>query len=128
MNGTRRYRKAQLVAVTAYVLRSKKKPTTIHIDGFAARLKQLADDYYAETYDTPPIVTKTMERMNSLLAGTRNPTIELLQLDFGGTIPWNELCSLARERIITPGRLKEVCRYCEWIEICSSMEKRRQTQ
>ena len=53
-------------------------PNTIHIDGFADRLKQLSADYYAATYDTPPIVTKTMERMNSLLAGTRNPTMEEL--------------------------------------------------
>lgn len=78
MSARRLCPKAQLAVITAYVLRSEKMPTTIHIDGFADRLKQLAADYYAATYDTPPIVTKTMERMNSLLAGTRNPTMEEL--------------------------------------------------
>ena len=53
--------------------------TTIKIDGFAERLTQLADDYFSESGgDTPPIPTKTMERMNSLLGGTRNPTMEEL--------------------------------------------------
>ncbi len=49
---------------------------TIHIDGFAERLKQLCLDYYETMMDDPPIVTNTMERMNSLIAGTRNPTKE----------------------------------------------------
>lgn len=53
--------------------------TTIHIDGFSDRLKELCSDYYDMTGgDTPPIVTSTMERMNSLIAGTRNPTMEEL--------------------------------------------------
>ena len=52
--------------------------TTIHIDGFAERLKQLCVDYYETMMDDPPIVTNTMERMNSLIAGTRNPTMEEL--------------------------------------------------
>ena len=53
--------------------------TTIHIDGFAERLKELCSDYFDMTGgETPPIVTNTMERMNSLIAGTRNPTMEEL--------------------------------------------------
>ena len=42
------------------------------------RLKQLCVDYYETMMDDPPIVTNTMERMNSLIAGTRNPTMEEL--------------------------------------------------
>ena len=45
---------------------------------FSERLKELADDYYYDHQDTPPISASTMERMNSLLGGTRNPTIEEL--------------------------------------------------
>lgn len=52
--------------------------TTIHIDGFSERLKQLCVDYYETMMDDPPIVTKTMERMNSLISGTRSPTMEEL--------------------------------------------------
>ncbi len=53
--------------------------TTIRIEGFAERLKQLCSDYFDETCgETPPIVTNTMERMNSLIAGTRNPTMDEL--------------------------------------------------
>ena len=53
--------------------------TTIRIDGFAERLKELCSDYFDMTGgETPPIVTNTMERMNSLIAGTRNPTMEEL--------------------------------------------------
>lgn len=52
---------------------------TIHIDGFADRLKKLCNDYYDETCgDTPPVVTNTVARMNSLIGGTRNPTMEEL--------------------------------------------------
>ena len=48
---------------------------------FSDRLKELCDDYYYEAQDTPPISADTVERMNALLAGTRNPTIdELIQI------------------------------------------------
>ena len=48
---------------------------------FSDRLKELANDYYYNYMDTPPISASTMERMNSLLAGTRNPTYqELVQI------------------------------------------------
>ena len=48
---------------------------------FSDRLKELADDYYYTYQDTPPISAATPERMNSLLAGTRNPTYqELIQI------------------------------------------------
>ena len=45
---------------------------------FAERLRELCDDYYYYHQDTPPIPVKTPERMNSLLGGTRKPTIEEL--------------------------------------------------
>ena len=45
---------------------------------FSERLKALCSDYYETYMDTPPIPVKSMERMNSLLAGTRKPTIEEL--------------------------------------------------
>ena len=45
---------------------------------FSERLKELCSDYYETYMDTPPIPVKSMERMNSLLAGTRKPTIEEL--------------------------------------------------
>ena len=51
---------------------------TIHIDGFAERLEQLCVDYYETMMEDPPVVTNTMERMNSLISGTRNPTMEEL--------------------------------------------------
>ena len=51
---------------------------TIHIDGFAERLEQLCVDYYETMMEDPPVVTSTMERMNSLISGTRNPTMEEL--------------------------------------------------
>ena len=47
-------------------------------DAFAERLKELCSDYYETYMDTPPISASTMERMNSLLSGTRNPTMEEL--------------------------------------------------
>ena len=53
--------------------------TTIHIDGFADRLKALEAEYFETHYhECPPIVTKTMERMNALSDGTKNPTMEEL--------------------------------------------------
>ena len=38
--------------------------TTIHIDGFAERLKQLCVDYYETMMDDPPIVTNTMDEFS----------------------------------------------------------------
>ena len=36
------------------------------------------DDYYYDYQDAPPISANSMERMNSLPGGTRNPTVEEL--------------------------------------------------
>ena len=33
-------------------------------------------------------------------------------------IDWRELSTLANERIIRAGKLREVCRNCQWITIC----------
>ena len=45
---------------------------------FANRLKEICDDYYYNYMETPPIPVKSMQRMNSLLDGTRKPTVEEL--------------------------------------------------
>ena len=45
---------------------------------FAERLRKLEMEYYELYMETPPISTSTMERMNSLAAGTRKPTIDEL--------------------------------------------------
>ena len=45
---------------------------------FADRLRQLCDDYYNDYMDTPPCPVSSYERMNSLLKGTRKPTMDEL--------------------------------------------------
>ena len=45
---------------------------------FASRLSQLCDDYYNDYMDTPPCPVSSYERMNSLLRGTRKPTMDEL--------------------------------------------------
>ncbi len=50
-------------------------------DSFAGRLRQLCDDYYYDYMDTPPCPVSSYNRMNSLLGGTRKPTMdELVQI------------------------------------------------
>ena len=50
-------------------------------EAFAARLRELCNDYYQDNMEDPPISASTVERMNSLLAGTRNPSYqELIQI------------------------------------------------
>ena len=45
---------------------------------FSERLKELCDDYYETYMDTPPIPVKSMDRMNSLLSGSRKPMVDEL--------------------------------------------------
>lgn len=47
-------------------------------NSFADRLKQLCSDYYNAYMETPPCPVSSYTRMNSLLAGTRKPTLEEL--------------------------------------------------
>ena len=47
-------------------------------DSFAGRLRQLCNDYYNEYMDTPPCPVSSYTRMNSLLGGTRKPTMDEL--------------------------------------------------
>jgi hypothetical protein len=44
----------------------------------AKRLQEICSDYYETYMETPPIPVSSMERMNSLLGGTRKPTVEEL--------------------------------------------------
>ena len=44
--------------------------------------------------------------------------IEAMDLSFGDTLPWRDLSALVREKIVAAGKLKDVCRDCEWIGIC----------
>lgn len=45
---------------------------------FSDRLKKLCNDYYNDYMETPPCPVSSYERMNSLLHGTRKPTVEEL--------------------------------------------------
>ena len=47
-------------------------------NSFAGRLRQLCNDYYSEYMDTPPCPVSSYTRMNSLLEGTRKPTMDEL--------------------------------------------------
>lgn len=45
---------------------------------FPERLKALCNDYYEAYMEPPPMPVSTHTRMNSLLAGTRKPTMDEL--------------------------------------------------
>lgn len=45
---------------------------------FADRLKQLCAEYYNDYMEPPPCPVSSYERMNSLLGGTRKPTMDEL--------------------------------------------------
>ncbi|HBA47886.1 MAG TPA: hypothetical protein DCZ91_08830 [Lachnospiraceae bacterium] len=45
---------------------------------FADRLRQLCNIYYNDYMDMPPCPVSSYERMNSLLKGTRKPTMDEL--------------------------------------------------
>ena len=38
----------------------------------------------------------------------------------GDTLRWSELCALADARILSPGKLGEVCGDCQWYGICGA--------
>ena len=48
--------------------------------------------------------------------------IEAMGITFGDTLPWHALSALAKNRIIAAGALPEVCRSCEWIDLCTDRE------
>ena len=59
---------------------------------FSGRLKELCREYYEIYMDTPPVSTTTPMRMNSLLDGTRNPTVEeLIQISIDYDVSINYL-------------------------------------
>lgn len=43
-----------------------------------------------------------------------NACLNEYMLSFGDTISWNELKNLAYKKIITPNKISEVCKGCEW--------------
>lgn len=49
--------------------------------------------------------------------------IEAMGLRFFDTLPWQDLSAHAKEKIIAAGKLKDVCRDCEWIGVCMGAER-----
>lgn len=47
--------------------------------------------------------------------------IEAMRLHFGQTALWSDLYLLTERRILEPGMLQDVCRDCEWIDLCKAM-------
>lgn len=46
---------------------------------------------------------------------------EAMGLNPGDSLLWRDLCSLARQKIIDPGKLEEICCDCEWIGLCNGL-------
>lgn len=48
--------------------------------------------------------------------------LDILGFDEGDTVRWTEAKKSAREKIISAGKLGNVCGDCAWYEICGSIE------
>ena len=57
--------------------------------------------------------------------GIDERAVEALALRFGDTLPWRALCERAQREIIRPGKLRCVCRDCQWIGICGQQDAER---
>ena len=44
-------------------------------------------------------------------------------LHTGDTLLWRELCERSEKEIIIPGKVREICRGCEWIGLCGGGEE-----
>ncbi len=44
--------------------------------------------------------------------------LSYMGLSVGDALTWEELSALAQEKIIRAGKLSEVCRGCQWTELC----------
>ena len=50
--------------------------------------------------------------------GIDERALEMMGLSTGSVLSWHELYIRAYDSIIKTGRLKEVCRDCQWLSIC----------
>ena len=50
--------------------------------------------------------------------GIDQRALEKMALPVGSVLPWHECYTRAYDSIIKAGRLKEVCRDCQWLSIC----------
>lgn len=48
--------------------------------------------------------------------------LEYCGLKDNQTIRWSEFSDKVMQNIILPGRLREVCRECQWLDICTNMK------
>ena len=55
--------------------------------------------------------------------GIDRRAVNKMDLDFGVSVRWSRLCSLAVQTIIRPDLLRDVCGDCEWIGLCAGKEK-----
>ena len=50
--------------------------------------------------------------------GIDERALEMMELSTDSVLSWHELYIRAYDSIIKTGRLKEVCRDCQWLSIC----------
>lgn len=74
--------------------------------------------------DQCPHNTSSVCDRNKKVHGIDERVLNLTELSVGDTLPWNDFYTRAYDSIIEAGRLKEVCRDCQWLNICITKSER----
>ena len=97
---------------------------------FTANMKNMInmleslDPNVALTVGTDIICGKCPNNLNSICRSPKPPiydekVLEITGLSENNILKWSVFRSTVREKIITSGRLNEVCGDCQWYEICA---------
>jgi hypothetical protein len=102
-----------------FVAHMKQTLEELRREGSSVTLTDGCDELCTACPNNQRGVCRTEEKVRSI----DRRAAEAMQLTIGNTERWRELCSLAEQRILRPGRLREICGDCEWIGLCESMEQ-----
>jgi hypothetical protein len=102
-----------------FVAQMKQTLEELRREGSSVTLTDGCDELCTACPNNQRGVCRTEEKVRSI----DRRAAEAMQLTIGNTERWRELCSLAEQRILRPGRLREICGDCEWIGLCESMEQ-----
>ena len=102
----------------AFVAHMRQTLELLSRDGAAVTLTDGCDELCSACPNNHGGVCETETKVRAI----DGRAIAAMQLHFGDTAAWSDLCAHAERGILAQGLLREVCRDCEWIGLCAGAE------
>lgn len=101
---------------------------TKHLSGIVALLSGNPETVVKLTYGCDFVCSQCPNNKNETCLSLGkvlqmdNGVLEVCNLEYGATMTWNELSTVARDKILKSDQFEQICSSCQWYELCKNTE------